>query len=383
MASRSVLLLLISAHLLQTIPISGKDVGDSIRSVSDTAAVIKAGNKQESKFRRGIKKLLHHITAIDTLYIEPNKYNIQTMLLGEKRFSYLRLKASDDTGGSQALYFYPESPFKVGPYVGYSLFFLGYTFDVGHKQSSFNRSNIYVSLYSSMFGLDYYFESGADNYKILRVTGFGEAKNAKARNVGFSGMSTYFRNFHFYYLFNHKRFSYPAAYGQSTVQLRSAGSFILGFNYTHEKVHFDYTRLPSYLLYNTDGTQLIGEGLKVSLVQYRDYSLSLGYSYNWVFARHWLANLTLAPTIGYNFSKGERFNTKEKLFNLDQLNFDFISRSSLVWNNSHFFAGMSFVGHTYTYRKPSFSVQNAFITANVYVGMNFLRKDKKKKRKQQ
>lgn len=326
----------------------------------------------------GLKRFLHRITEIDSNYIEANKYRFQTFMLGEKRWSYLRMKGSSGKQSSQSLYFYPESPFKVGPYIGYSLFFLGYTFDVGHKESSINRSNIYLSLYSSMFGIDYTYESGTNNYRILRVKGFGADRNERAKHTSFSGLSTYFRNLHFYYLFNHKHFSYPAAYGQSTVQRRSAGSFILGFNFTLEKVRFDHTKLPSFLLLDDEGNALLNDNLKMQKVQYRDYSVSLGYGYNWVFAKNFLSNLTLAPTVGYNFAQGEKFSTRENLFNLEALNFDLISRASVVWNNSRYFAGLSFVGHTYSYRKPSFSVQNAYITANVYVGMNFIRKKHKK-----
>lgn len=334
---------------------------------------------ERHKKHTGLKRFLQRITEIDSNYIEANKYHFQTFMLGEKRWSYLRMKGSGEHQSSQSLYFYPESPFKIGPYIGYSLFFLGYTFDVGHKQSSINRSNIYLSLYSSMFGIDYTYESGSNNYRILRVKGFGADRNERAKRTSFSGLSTYFRNLHFYYLFNHRHFSYPAAYGQSTVQRRSAGSLILGFNFTLEKVTFDYTKLPSFLLADNDGNDLLNDNLKIQTVQYRDYSVSLGYGYNWVFAKNLLSNLTLAPTLGYNFTHGEKFDTRENLFNLEALNIDLISRASVVWNNSRYFAGLSFVGHTYSYRKPSFSIQNAYVTANVYVGMNFVRKKHHKK----
>lgn len=349
------------------------DVSNRYSETSDSVTVTKKHKKHT-----GLKRFLHRITEIDSNYIEANQYRFQTFMLGEKRWSYLRIKGSGEKQSSQSLYFYPESPFKIGPYIGYSLFFLGYTFDVGHKESSINRSNIYLSLYSSMFGIDYTYESGTNNYRILRVKGFGTDRNERAKRTSFSGLSTYFRNLHFYYLFNHKHFSYPAAYGQSTVQRRSAGSFILGFNFTLEKVRFDHTKLPSYLLLDDDGNDLLNDNLKIQKMQYRDYSVSLGYGYNWVFAKNFLSNLTLSPTVGYNFSEGEKFSTKETLFNLEALNFDLISRASVVWNNSRYFAGVSFVGHTYSYRKPSFSVQNAYITANVYVGMNFIRKKHKK-----
>ena len=329
--------------------------------------------------RKGLRGFLQSITEVDTNYIAPNRYHACAMLLGEKRYSFYSLSAHDADGNKQELRFSPDMPFRMGPYVGFSLLFLGYTFNIGAKGSSFDRSSIYLSLYSQFVGIDYYYEADANNYRLKSASGFGNDAADGIRDMSFSGMSTYFMNLHVYYLFNNKHFSYPAAYSQSTVQKRSTGGFILGFNYTHENVRFDYTKLPSALLYDDKGHPLLLDELKVGAVHYRDYSISAGYGYNWVFHKNFLANFTFSPTFGYNFSKGEKFNASEKLFDLDALNFDFITRASVVWNNSRYFAGISLVGHTYTYKKPMFSIRNSLVTASFYAGFNFLKKKKYKK----
>ena len=318
------------------------------------------------------------ITAVDTNYISPNRYYASAMVLGEKQYSFFSLRTKNKDGRDQELLFSPNSPFRVGPYIGYSLFFLGYTFDFGARKSSFDRTNVSISLYSRLIGVDYVYESGMRNYKIKSVSGFGDNVAKQVRNTPFSGMSTYMINLHIYYLFNNKHFSYPAAYSQSTIQKRSSGSFILGFNYTKEKINFDYTQLPEVLLKDEKGNNLYSDELKISNVRYRDYSFSVGYGYNWAFHKNFLANLTFSPTIGYNLSEGEKFNAKEYLFDLDALNFDFISRASVVWNNSKYFAGIAVVAHTYSYKKPTFSIRNSLVTASIYAGLNFIKKRKYK-----
>ena len=339
----------------------------------DSSIVVKP--KKQPFFSRFIK----FISQFDSNYVEPNHYQMCALMLGEQRFSYYRLAGTDDNNHRQELSFSPNSPFRVGPYLGYSIAFLGYTFDIGAKRSSLSRSNIYLSLYSKLFGIDYYYESNENNYRLRKVEGFGGNVDNAIKSQSFSGMSTYFMNLHVYYLFNNKHFSYPAAYNQSTVQRRSCGSFILGFNYTHEKVNFDYTKLPQAVLVDTAGNNLLNDNLKVSNIYYRNYSISLGYGYNWAFMKNCLANLTIAPALGYNFSKGEKFTTKEKLFNLKSLNFDIISRASLVWNNTKFFAGFSAVAHTYTYKKPTFSMHNSLVTLSVYSGLYFIKKKQYRK----
>jgi hypothetical protein len=339
--------------------------------VSDS---LKNTKREHHFFSHFIKKL----TAVDSNYISPNRYSASAMMLGEKQYSFFSLRTKNRVGGDQELLFSPNSPFRVGPYFGYSVFFLGYTFDIGAIKSSFDRTNFSLSLYSRLIGVDFLYESGMKNYKIKSVSGFGDNVAKQVKNTPFSGMSTYMVNLHVYYIFNNKHFSYPAAYSQSTIQKRSSGSFILGFNYTKEKINFDYTKLPDVLLKDADGNNLYSDELKIGNVRYRDYSFSIGYGYNWAFHKNFLANLTFSPTIGYNLSEGEKFNAKEYLFDLEALNFDFISRASLVWNNSKYFAGFAVVAHTYSYKKPTFSIRNSLVTASIYAGLNFFKKKKYK-----
>ena len=75
-----------------------------------------------------------------------------------------------------------------------------------------------------------------------------------------------------YYLFNGKRFSYAAAYDQSVVQKRSAGSLMAGAMYYHSTVAYDEGRDAEFIMYMND----IG--------RMKQYQLSLGggYAYNLV-----------------------------------------------------------------------------------------------------
>lgn len=332
---------------------------------------------------RGLSRFLQRFIETDSQYVKPNHYNCCAMLMGDMHYNFYKISAEDDTHNSQqSLYIAPYTSMRVGPYVGYSLVFLGYTFNLGTRPATSNRSNIYLSIYSPIIGIDYYYERGVNNYKIKRVSGFNDYSDAQAvRNTSFPGLDTYLRNFHVYYVFNHKRFSYTAAYSQSTEQLHSSGSFMLGFNWSKQRIHFDYTQLPSQLLQDNSGNSILLDGLKLSQINYQDYSLSLGYSYNWVFAPHFLYNITLTPTLGYNINRGDKIELNKHIFSREQLNIDLISRSAIVWNNGHFFAGASAVAHTYSYRKSSFSILNAQFQANIYAGFNFWAKKKYRHKK--
>ena len=326
------------------------------------------------KKRFFLLRLLDKALDVDTNYIEQAKYNITLMTEADWRFKYIWLRGYDDEGHHQTLYFHPHSQVTIGPYVGYSLLFFGWTVDIGSRLTT-NNSNIYLSLYAPMFGIDYYYENDINGYNISRLSGFSDDVRERSVGLEFPGLSTNMKYLHLYYIFNHRRFSYRAAYSQSTVQRRSRGAFILGYTYSRQQTNFDYNLLPAPF-YDDNGELIINEALKVKRARYTNHSISLGYTYNWVFARNWLFNISTSPAIGYNFTKGEKM-TSEKLYKLSNLNFDFIGKLALVWNNNFMFAGGSFTAHTYAYKKSTFSCQNALLSAQLYMGINLWRKKKK------
>lgn len=318
-------------------------------------------------------RLLDKALAVDTNYIELPKYNITLMTQADWRFKYIWLRGSDEENHHQTLYFHPHSQVTIGPYVGYSLLFFGWTVDIGSRLTT-NHSNIYLSLYAPMFGIDYYYENDINGYSISRLSGFSDDVRERSVGLEFPGLSTNMKYVHLYYIFNHRRFSYRAAYSQTTVQRRSRGAFILGYTYSRQQTNFDYNLLPAPF-YDDNGELIINEALKVKRARYTNHSVSLGYTYNWVFARNWLFNISTSPAIGYNFTKGEKL-TSDKLYKLRNLNFDFIGKLAVVWNNNFMFAGGSFTAHTYAYKKSTFSCQNALLSAQLYMGINLWRKKK-------
>ena len=70
-----------------------------------------------------------------------------------------------------------------------------------------------------------------------------------------------------YYIFNNRRFSYPAAFSQSTNQRRNAGSFIAGFSVSTHNLNFDYTKLPEII------QETMNPGMKVKHIKYTNISL--------------------------------------------------------------------------------------------------------------
>ncbi len=104
--------------------------------------------------------------------------------------------------------------------------------------------------------------------------------------------------------------------------------------------------------------------------EYSDYSINVGYGYNWVFAKNWVSNLSLLPAIAYKKSKIDDTPNTDNHW-IKDINFDLITRAAVVYNTNKYFVGASLVMHTYDYRKRNFSLTNTFGTVRVYAGFNF------------
>ena len=74
-----------------------------------------------------------------------------------------------------------------------------------------------------------------------------------------------------FYIFNHKKFSYPSAYTGKMVQKKSAGSFLVGAKYLHGNIMLPEERT-------------VVSSMIMDLIGYSTYQVSVGagYSFNWV-----------------------------------------------------------------------------------------------------
>ena len=101
-----------------------------------------------------------------------------------------------------------------------------------------------------------------------------------------------------YYVFNGRRYSQAAAYNQSVIQRRSAGSFLLGATWYQSS--FDYSDISNFLF------MIIGHGIYRAKVH--QANLGVGYGYNWVPLRGLVVNAMAMPTVSvYNRVKTYKY----------------------------------------------------------------------------
>lgn len=327
-----------------------------------------------------IRRTIREFDLLDERYIEPQHYVFSAMLQGS--YSIDRYSLSSSGLIDQSITFMPDAKVKAGPYAGWKWVFLGYCFELGKLNFDDGRREFDFSMYSSQVGVDLFYRRTGSDYK-LRDANLGEGIDASELNdQPFDGLKVGITGFNVYYIFNHGRFSYPAAFSQSTIQKISCGSWLAGVGYTRHSLDFDYQSLQSLINEKMgEHSVLLDSGLMFNTVRYYDVSLSGGYAYNWVLAKNWLLASSLQMALGYKRCYGETAGIDQRGFSFNNFNIDGIARFALVYNNMKWYAGASAIFHTYNYRKSRFQTNNTFGSLNVYVGVNFGLKNKYRQKK--
>lgn len=164
-----------------------------------------------------------------------------------------------------------------------------------------------------------------------------------------------------YYVLRHKRFSYPAAFYNLTLQRQSCGSVIFGLNYYGNTL--DFADL---------GEGSVGER-GIRRIRTRYGGLSAGYAHNWVPHRQWVLHLSAMPTlicwrkntIDYGTEGRERIPRRP-------LDVFVLTRFAATYSWSRYFVGANVV---YTLsalgREQDLKLKDEAVKAKMFVGVRF------------
>ena len=124
--------------------------------------------------------------------------------------------------------------------------------------------------YGRRFGFDIIYQD-AKNY-----TGWHDHEGMERIELPDGLLSAKTLNLNAFYVFNSRRFSYPAAFSQSYIQQRSAGSFLLAASGMGQRATIDWNQEMQLKMTNI--------------------SLGAGYGYNYVPSQDWLLHISALPT---------------------------------------------------------------------------------------
>lgn len=152
-----------------------------------------------------------------------------------------------------------------------------------------------------------------------------------------------------YYTFNYRRFSFPAAFTQSYIQKRSAGSWLAGFCYQGGVM-------------KSPGDE--SQGIPSLRMFVGHFAIGAGYGYNLVVGKRWLFHLSSLPTfIILNRNNIKTNDEKRKIgYHFPEMLFN--ERIAVVYNISdrYFLAATGVINHSLYRSDKAFVRQNKWRT---------------------
>ena len=169
-----------------------------------------------------------------------------------------------------------------------------------------------------------------------------------------------------YYVFNHRRFSYPCTITQSYYQRRSSGSFLLGCELSAQRLTLDEGQIPPELDPGTaDLTQIPRK------TSYLRIGLSFGYAHNWVLGRRWTLHASLLGTVPV-YEKGTiDYPGHSEKIHYNILNTNPALRIGLLYSARRHFGGFSLSNNFLLIRHSSLDISDLYFRARLYYGMRF------------
>lgn len=368
------------------------------------------------KFRESrniVARFFRAFNDCDSNYIQQSPYNMMVRVNHKTSAEWFSLRGENS---KQQLNFMSERSFKLGPFLRWRFIGFGYAFDMTHLgKVTTKKTDMVVSFYSSMVGGDLMYRHTGNDFTLRGGRGF-EQSLKPYRGDEFDGISINMMGISLYYIVNHKRFSLPAAFSQSSKQLRNAGSWKFGLSITQHNIHIDYTSL------NEQISGGIESDMSEEKLCYTDYSFSAGYAYNWVFRRNWLLGIDFTPAIGYKRTSRNVWTKSENNITDDDptdpvpssevdplpvigndnqesrpmyaqpnfqeqynkhflrrgnINANITTRFAVVWNNNHYYGGLSLVLYNFNYRYRELSMNDTFFTMTLFTGLNFWKRGNK------
>lgn len=207
--------------------------------------------------------------SIDTAYLmRPNtKWTVKA------RFNLSGAKIESE-GMDNGQHFKAQMTADYKSTLSVSVSYLGFSLSVALNPAKlmgkYSDYELNINSYGKRFGWDFIYQD-AHNF-----TGWHDHDGMERIELPANMLSVKTLNLNTYYSFNSRRFSYPAAFSQSYIQRRSAGSFMLAASGMGQHAKLDWEQKMDLKMTN------IGIGA--------------GYGYNYVPSQGWLLHISALPT---------------------------------------------------------------------------------------
>lgn len=303
---------------------------------------------------------------IDTLFIKD--YSDQLNLAIYSKVKYTSFKISDELK-EEALKYSPNRQINLGLYYHYRKFGLGLAFGIGflNKDDDLKGETSRLDLQGNIYGRRFVIDLSFMNYKSYYLTntkhllkdwerGDPNYIRPDIRMFNMGGSSIY--------IFNNKKFSYKAAFLQTDLQKKSAGSLLGGVVFNFNVLRGDSSFFPSQSDFDSYP--------RTPIINNFSFGFKLGYAYNYVYKKHYFASLALTPAVLLSL---EYASVDDYDIARPRINLAFQPRFALGYNSELWYYGFSIVEDVYFMGRDlvrdGVSIQYSYGNVKFFVGRRF------------
>ena len=302
----------------------------------------------------------------DTAVQKNMYYSDLSDLLHLRIYSLAKLNTLKITTGNDKLLLQPNGVISLG--VGFNFKGFGLGLGIGipsskksnDKYGKTQRFDFQASIFSKRVGGDAYFQV----YKGYYCANPGDFMSwDKNYYPQLSDMQTVSLGVSVFYIFNHKKFSYKAAFVRTQIQKRSAGSITAGLFAIYDDVSTDKGFLPS------EFPDSIGYDFDLTAYRYFATGLNVGYMYTWVISKGFFLNVAAIPGFGY---KNVRIKNSSGEFSHDKdPHAQLMLRGALGFESNKVYAGFTASTLIRNMKYNDYDVKLSTEKFRLFVGMRF------------
>ena len=295
----------------------------------------------------------YYTTKYDTNYVARPKEKWLLRLLGNQTGNYIHAKGTvHDVYSKYDLH--TKTNYTVGLEVNYC--------DIA-ATFSINPAKIGGDYNDYEFNFEYHGQMISFDINYLRATSLtGDIKLGNMDHLDEEGLRMNVVNASAYYIFNNRKFSYPAALFQNYYQLRSAGSWLAGLT------------VQSGSIKTTDALKERNPLAPEVHLTFANVALGGGYGYNFVFGQcsQWLLHLSALPSlVVYKHNRltvnGDEMKDHGLCFNML-----FNERAAVVYHfTPRFNAGASLIMSNSIYNNDNIKINQNKWLARAFFGVRF------------
>ena len=296
--------------------------------------------------------------SYDSIYIRQYRSQLCITMIGVKRDFFMDI--TNPAAGNQILTFYPKNQYSWGLGLDYKWFTVEFSMKYPFHFSSNSQKNnfgIRVGLTRQKF----WFSSFYQRYRGMNVDFNSDSLNAINRIfIPKTRGDIYTSSLHLSlnYGFNNRKYSQMAALWQIDRQLKSAGTFVVGFSAFIYQIKADSTLVPNAL------NRLFKPESQVITSSTKNIGVNFGYSHSFIIQKKFFIHLSLIPSLSYQFREYNLAQSSD--LNVEGFSISSEARFITGYNSEKWYVGFNFINY-------SFTEKSVVANAGAVLNYNFFR----------